>query len=88
MWSLFSCPTTRSVRVPAPPLPFAPVFSAQFVVEELVNQTIVMALEAYGLVGAEGEGTEAKVLSDMEDMLKVRNSQGQSFNVLFCVMTT
>lgn len=45
---------------------------AQFVVEEIMNDSILIALETYGLVGAQGEGTEAELNTDMNEMIAVR----------------
>lgn len=43
----------------------------QFVVEEIMNDSILIALETYGLVGAQGEGTEAELNTDMNEMIAV-----------------
>lgn len=45
---------------------------AQFVVEEIMNDSILIALETYGLVGAQGEGSEAELNTDMNEMIAVR----------------
>lgn len=46
----------------------------QFVVEEIMNDSILIALETYGLVGAQGEGSEAELNTDMNEMITVRAS--------------
>lgn len=36
-----------------------------------MNEQLLTAMETYGLVGAEGDGSEADILTDIEEMLKV-----------------
>lgn len=44
----------------------------QFVVEEILNNCINMALDTYLLVGADGEGTEADIQPELNELVKVR----------------
>lgn len=37
-----------------------------------MNDSILIALETYGLVGAQGEGSEAELNTDMNEMIAVR----------------
>eukprot|EP00904_Undaria_pinnatifida_P008495 jgi/Undpi1/4776/HiC_scaffold_18.g08129.m1 len=41
----------------------------KFVVEEIMNDSILIALETYGLMGAEGEGSEAEMNTDMNELI-------------------
>lgn len=43
----------------------------QFVIEEIMNECLQTALETYDLVGAEGDGSEAEINTDIQEMLKV-----------------
>ena len=36
-----------------------------------MNDQLLVAMETYGLVGAEGEGSEADILTDIQEMLEV-----------------
>lgn len=49
------------------------VVVGQYVIEEVMNEGLQTALATYNLVGAEGDGSEADIKNDIEDMLKVRN---------------
>lgn len=55
----------------------------QFVVQEIMNEGISIALNAHGLQGAEGEGTEAEIQTDMEELLKVRITRLRANLLLF-----
>lgn len=47
------------------------VLFQQYVIEEIMNDGLLTAMETYGLVGADGEGSEADINTDIEEMLKV-----------------
>lgn len=47
------------------------VVMRQYVIEEVMNEGLQTALATYNLVGAKGDGSEADIKNDIEDMLKV-----------------
>lgn len=49
------------------------VVMGQYVIEEVMNEGLQTALATYNLVGAKGDGSEADIKNDIEDMLKVRD---------------
>lgn len=54
----------------------------QYVIEEIMNESLLTAMETYGLVGADGEGSEADINTDIEEMLQVFLSHGQESSIL------
>lgn len=47
-----------------------------------MNESLLTAMETYGLVGADGEGSEADINTDIEEMLKVTSTHDEKFR--FC----
>ena len=54
----------------------------QYVIEEIMNESLLTAMETYGLVGADGEGSEADINTDIEEMLQVFLTHGQESSIL------
>lgn len=51
-------------------------------VEEILNDGILTALESYGLVSAYGEGTEADLKEEMKELLAVSNENALSMTTV------
>lgn len=45
-----------------------------------MNDSLVTALETYGLVGADGDGSEADINTDIQEMLQVFNARQEVFD--------
>eukprot|EP00903_Cladosiphon_okamuranus_P006609 g6456.t1 len=60
-------PGYRKGEIPSRLMPEA----NKFVIEEIMNDGLLTAMETYGLVGADGEGSEADINTDIEELLKV-----------------
>eukprot|EP00752_Nemacystus_decipiens_P009416 g8419.t1 len=60
-------PGFRKGEIPSRLMPEA----NKYVIEEIMNDSLLTAMETYGLVGADGDGSEADINTDIEEMLKV-----------------
>ncbi|CAM9257511.1 unnamed protein product [Ectocarpus fasciculatus] len=60
-------PGYRKGEIPPRLMPEA----TKYVIEEVMNEGLQTALATYNLVGAKGDGSEADIKNDIEDMLKV-----------------
>lgn len=47
-----------------------------------MNEGLQTAMETYGLVGAKGDGSEAEINTDIQDMLKVKVFTARSRQVM------
>ncbi|CAM9108484.1 unnamed protein product [Scytosiphon promiscuus] len=43
----------------------------KYVIEEIMNDCLLTAMDTYDLIGAEGDGSEANINTDIEEMMKV-----------------
>lgn len=88
LWPFFgaACCSSDAAVMPISSLTFRDYFTCgavqQYVIEEIMNESLLTAMETYNLVGADGDGSEADINTDIEEMLKVLSTHDKELSIL------